>query len=78
MPARHQEHVDEWPEKVANVGGEEIDCVKRIGNREHRLSPKRIPAPGRVRERRLTEFVPCADSRPFDGGLAWASIFCIF
>jgi hypothetical protein len=26
----------------------------------------------------LTEFVPCADSRPFDGGLAWASIFCIF
>jgi hypothetical protein len=37
--ARDQEDVDERSEKVADIGGEEIDCVERIRDREHRRRP---------------------------------------
>ena len=52
MLTSNQEHIDERPEQVSDVGGEEVDCVERIGGRNHRQDRKR------PRFRRFTKTPP--------------------
>jgi hypothetical protein len=71
MPARDQEHVDERSEQVANIGGKEIERVKRIRDRDHRR-----PNRGRAETPRVETFLrsrlfrrPCFASLRGRGGI---------
>ena len=58
MLVRDQENIDERSEEVADVGGEKIERVERVRDRDHRHRPESDSAQSRVTKRNHPHFVP--------------------
>jgi len=75
MLARDEEYVDEWPEQVSDVGGEKIDRVERVGDRDHRHQPESDLQRSHVIQRSHTLFVPSPAGAPRKSGFPLTMLF---